>query len=55
MNLARIKSCLEAMHQFGKVIEIFVNVSDAVAFFWGPMKFILLVSRSRDPLQCLRS
>jgi len=44
MNLARIKSCLEAMHQFGQVIEIFLNVSDAVAFVWGPMKFILLVS-----------
>lgn len=43
-NLARIKSCLEAMHQFGQVIEIFLNVSDAVAFVWGPMKFILLVS-----------
>jgi hypothetical protein len=44
MNLARIKSCLEAMHQFGQVIEIFLNVADAVAFIWGPMKFILLVS-----------
>jgi len=43
MNLARVKSCLEAMHQFGQVIEIFLNVSDAVAFVWGPMKFILLV------------
>ena len=44
MNLARIKHCLEAMHQFGQVIEIFLNVSDAVAFVWGPMKFLLLVS-----------
>jgi hypothetical protein len=44
MNLSRIKSCLEAMHQFGKVIEIFLNVSDAVAFIWGPMKLLLLVS-----------
>ncbi|KAI4607899.1 hypothetical protein J4E83_009443 [Alternaria metachromatica] len=42
MNLARVKSCLEAMHQFGQVIEIFLNVSDAVAFVWGPMKFIFL-------------
>ncbi|CAN9386495.1 unnamed protein product [Alternaria alternata] len=39
MNLARIKHCLEAMHQFGQVIEIFLNVSDAVAFVWGPMKW----------------
>jgi hypothetical protein len=44
MNLARIQTCLEAMHQFGQVIEIFLNVSDAVAFVWGPMKFLLLVS-----------
>jgi hypothetical protein len=44
MNLARIKSCLEAMRQFVQVIEVFLNVEDAVAFIWGPMKFILLVS-----------
>jgi len=44
MNLARIKHCLEAMNQFGQVIEIFLNVADAVAFVWGPMKFLLLVS-----------
>ncbi|RYN73552.1 hypothetical protein AA0120_g12593 [Alternaria tenuissima] len=44
MNLARIKHCLEAMHQFGQVIEIFLNVSDAVAFVWGPMKFLLLTA-----------
>jgi hypothetical protein len=44
MNLSRIKSCLEAMHQFGNVIEVFLNVSDAVAFIWGPMKLLLLVS-----------
>jgi hypothetical protein len=43
MNLSRIRSCLEAMDQFGKVIEIFLNVSDAVAFVWGPMKLLLLV------------
>lgn len=43
MHLSRIQSCLEAMTQFGKVIEIFVNVSDVVAFVWGPMKFLLMV------------
>lgn len=42
-NLARIKTCLEAMHQFSKVIEVFLNVSNMVAFVWGPMKFLLLV------------
>lgn len=44
MNMSRIQRCIEAMDQFGKVIEIFLNVSDAVAFIWGPMKFLLLVS-----------
>jgi hypothetical protein len=32
MNLSRIRSCLEAMHQFSKVIEIFLNVADMLAF-----------------------
>jgi hypothetical protein len=43
MNLPRLQSFLEAMHNFGKVIEVFLNVSDAVAFMWGPVKFLLLV------------
>jgi hypothetical protein len=43
MNMRRLQSCLEAMHQFGEIIEVFLNVSDAIAFVWGPMKFIILV------------
>lgn len=42
-NMRRIQGCIEAMDQFGKVIEVFLNVSDAVAYVWGPMKFLLLV------------
>lgn len=42
-NLGRIKSFLEAMEQLSKVIEVFLNVSDVVAFVWGPMKLLLLV------------
>ena len=45
MNLARIQYCLTVMQQFTHVIEIFLNVSDAVAYIWGPMKYLLLVSR----------
>jgi hypothetical protein len=45
MNMARLESFLEAMDQFGKVIEVFVNASSFVAFIWGPMKFILQVRR----------
>jgi hypothetical protein len=43
MDLARIQSFLEAMHQFGKVVEVFLNVADALAFVWGPMKLLLQV------------
>lgn len=43
VNLQRIQSFLEAMENFGKVIEVFLNVSDVIAFLWGPTKFLLLV------------
>ncbi|KAI8940928.1 hypothetical protein NX059_002183 [Plenodomus lindquistii] len=43
-NLGRIRSFLEAMDQFGKVIEIFLNAADMVAFVWGPIKFLLLTA-----------
>lgn len=44
MNLTRISRFLEGMEQLGKVIDIFLNTSEILAFVWGPMKFILLVS-----------
>lgn len=43
MHMDRILSFLEAMDQFGKVIETFLNVSEMLAFIWGPIKFLLLV------------
>src|SRR5437016_3605034 len=45
MNLPRIQSFLEAMDQFSRVIEVFLNASDFVAFVWGPMKFLLQVRK----------
>jgi hypothetical protein len=33
-NLTRIKSFLEAMEQYGKVIEVFLNAVDLLAFVW---------------------
>lgn len=33
-NLNRIKSFLEAMEQYGKVVEVFLNVSEILAFVW---------------------
>lgn len=42
-NLSRILGFLEAMKQFGAVVEVFLNTSDILAFVWGPLKFLLLV------------
>lgn len=44
VNMRRMEGCIEAMNHFGKVIEVFLNVEEAVAFVWGPMKFLLMVS-----------
>lgn len=43
MALRRIEGFLEAMNQFGQVIEVFLNASNFVCFVWGPLKFILQV------------
>lgn len=34
MNLSRIQSFLEAMEQYGRVIEVFLNTTEFVAFVW---------------------
>jgi hypothetical protein len=44
VNMRRISGFLEAMEQFSKVIEVFTNTSEMVAFVWGPMKLLLVVS-----------
>jgi hypothetical protein len=46
MNMFRIHTFLNTMNEFGKVLEVFLNCSDAVAFIWGPVKFLLMVSQS---------
>lgn len=33
-NLARLRCFLEAMEQYGKVIEVFVNTSELIGFIW---------------------
>ena len=33
-NLTRIKAFLEAMEQYGKIVEVFLNASDILAFVW---------------------
>lgn len=42
-NVKRLRAFLEAVDSLTKVLDVFVNVSDFVAFVWGPMKFLLLV------------
>lgn len=44
MNLPRIKRFIEAMGQYEKIIEVFLNTSDILCFIWGPMKFCLQAS-----------
>ncbi|KAF1361979.1 C2H2 domain-containing protein [Lizonia empirigonia] len=44
VNMRRMEGCIEAMNHFGKVIEVFLNVEEAVAFVWGPMKFLLMTA-----------
>ncbi|KAI1355974.1 hypothetical protein F5Y01DRAFT_325067 [Xylaria sp. FL0043] len=45
-NMRRLESFVEAMEQFGKVIEVFVNVNDFIGFIWGPIKFLLGIART---------
>lgn len=47
MNLTRIQRFLEAMGQYGQVIEVFLNTSSILCFVWGPMKFCLQVRKYR--------
>jgi hypothetical protein len=43
MNVTRVGSFLEAMNQFSKVMEGFLNASDFLGFIWGSMDFIMQV------------
>ncbi|KAI0198195.1 hypothetical protein F4808DRAFT_452139 [Astrocystis sublimbata] len=44
MYLKRIEPFLKMMTEYGKVVDTFVNASTLLAFIWGPMKFIIMVS-----------
>ena len=39
-NLTRIKAFLEGMEQYGKVVEVFLNTSDILAFVWVRRHFL---------------
>lgn len=40
-GMRKLEGFLEAMKEFDKVIQVFVNSSEILAFVWGPMKFLL--------------
>ncbi|KAI0123678.1 hypothetical protein BJ170DRAFT_640053 [Xylariales sp. AK1849] len=44
MYMKRLDPFLKTMEEYGKIIEIFVNTNDVIAFVWGPMKYILMVA-----------
>ncbi|OTA80302.1 hypothetical protein M434DRAFT_228741 [Hypoxylon sp. CO27-5] len=44
--MRRLQAFIEAMEQFGKVIEVFANSSKYVCFIWGPIKFVLGIART---------
>ncbi|KAI1477416.1 hypothetical protein F4774DRAFT_420091 [Daldinia eschscholtzii] len=48
-HMRRLRGFMEAIEQFGKVIEVFVNASEVVCFIWGPMKFVLLATFEKHP------
>ncbi|KAL3470718.1 hypothetical protein BJX99DRAFT_267263 [Aspergillus californicus] len=53
-NMARIQGFLEAMSEYGKVVEVFLNSTPFLAYVWGPIKFILQVASSwSDSLEIL--
>ncbi|KAI1736489.1 hypothetical protein F4680DRAFT_432296 [Xylaria scruposa] len=53
-SLGRLSKFLEAMTQIEQLVQIFLNVSEVVAFVWGPIKLALLVASARvETLECL--
>lgn len=38
-NMGRLSRFLDAMDQYGKVIEVFLNVTDVLAFVWVSLNY----------------
>ncbi|KAI0456380.1 WD40 repeat-like protein [Xylaria acuta] len=45
-HMRRLAAFVEAMEQFGKVVEVFANVNEIVCFIWGPIKFLLGITKT---------
>ncbi|GKU22967.1 unnamed protein product [Fusarium langsethiae] len=43
-RLSGIKRFLDTMEEIEKLVTIFLNVSEVVAFIWGPIKLVLMVA-----------
>jgi len=41
-NIARIKPFLEGMRQYGKIIEVFLNTSNIVAYIWVSAQTVVI-------------
>ena len=48
MDMTRLKSFLDAMDQFGEIVNMSLQDSEFVGFIWGSMKFLLKVRRGFD-------
>ena len=49
-NLAKIRPLIDALENYSKVVEVFVNVKPAVlAFIWGPIKLCVQVQFFPNP------
>ena len=42
-NIARIKPFLDAMNQYGKIIEVFLNASNIIAYIWVSSQTLYLL------------
>ncbi|KAF5004202.1 hypothetical protein FDECE_9284 [Fusarium decemcellulare] len=45
-HMQRLQAFVEAMEQFSKVIEVFLNAHEIVCFVWGPIKYLLTITRT---------
>ncbi|KAM0806795.1 putative NACHT domain-containing protein [Seiridium cardinale] len=53
-NLSRLSKFIEALTEIEKLVQIFLNVSEVVAFVWGPIKLVLMVASTKiDTLEFL--
>jgi len=44
-NLMRLKPLTEAFYQLESILEVYLNVSPYMLAIWGPLQFVLMVSK----------